>query len=469
MNKTLLYKDLRLMIKDLKFQVFFIIVLALFILSSFSSAVNYKNTSEMFQDDLNAHQGRVADGHYTQLMNMFNDNVIHVISKPSPAILFSNYSNYPDKIYNSVMFYLPVFDNYSSNNNEVFPLNWHFILGILCSFIMLIMSFECISSEKRAGTLRLLSIYGFKRQIIFWHKYISYMILYFVIIIPALLSVILFFAFTGLWDVLYLMKFLLMLLISIPFASFFTMLGIFISMAMNYRNTIVVIVFIWLLFVIIIPQSAGIIAKQLAPVKTNLEYRNDVRKAWGDEWDIWIEEYDTKVAGNGNIYDHLREKSVYAADEKRALANEIEIDDNKRFVNAIQNISAISPFVQYERISEIVFDKGYYLLTHQIETMKYKISQIKGLMLEQDAKDETSIHLFYSWANADRYAVSNQGKYPFSIELFEQPDLLFETNIPTDDTAAKTILILKILLPILILNLIMLIVSVIRLERLDIR
>ena len=136
---------------------------------------------------------------------------------------------------------------------------------------MLIISFEAISSEKRFGTLRLLSIYGIKRQSIVWHKYLSYLLLYLIIIIPpALVSMLLFFILTGSWSMYFMVKFVLIILLSIPFA-FFHYLGYSNIDGKNYRNSIVLIVFIWLLFVIIIPQSAYIIAKQNIPFKN--EYR----------------------------------------------------------------------------------------------------------------------------------------------------------------------------------------------------
>ncbi|MDX9977328.1 MAG: ABC transporter permease subunit [Candidatus Cloacimonadales bacterium] len=272
MNSILFIKDLKLILKDLKFQIFFVILVILFILSAMSSSVAYKNLSNDFQADYKNHNSRVHDGYYTQMMNMLSDTKITVASQASPSLLFNNYNTYPDKISTSVMFYEPFFSNYNAEQNEVFSLNWYFIIGILSGFIMLIISFEAISSEKRFGTLRLLSIYGIKRQSIVWHKYLSYLLLYLIIIIPpALVSMLLFFILTGSWSMYFMVKFVLIILLSIPFASFFIILGILISMAKNYRNSIVLIVFIWLLFVIIIPQSAYIIAKQIYPFKN--EYR----------------------------------------------------------------------------------------------------------------------------------------------------------------------------------------------------
>jgi len=43
---------------------------------------------------------------------------------------------------------------------------------------------------------------------------------------------------------------------------------------------IAIIVFLWLFFVIIIPQSANILAKQIAPTKTNAEYGEMQSHAW---------------------------------------------------------------------------------------------------------------------------------------------------------------------------------------------
>jgi len=466
MNRTLLIKDIKLLLKDLKFQIFFLILVVLFILSAISSAVTYEEHLKAFQTDLNRHHDRISDGLSTQMAQMLTSQLLHVNSRPSPAILFSSYDNYPDKINVGIMFYTPNFQKYGASLREVFRLNWYFILGILSGFIMLVLSFEAISHEKRAGTLRLMSIYGFKRQVILWHKYISYMLLYLIIIVPpALISLILFFSLTATWSVSFMMKYLLILLISIPFASFFIWLGIFISMAKNYRNAIVMVVFIWLFFVIIVPQSANIIAKQMTPLKTTFDYQSMSYNAWSNEWMAWSEEYGDPVRGNMTLWDGLRAAAVYSSDEKRSQMKQLEIDDSRRQVLMIQNIAAISPFIQFEKISELVFDKGFYLLNFLQEQAKRSINQISNLMREQDSKDENSMNLFYSWASTE----GSYNEVAFSQQLFEHPNLLFVSDIETDDNIVKSMKILLRLIPILLLNFVLIIASVTKFEKLDIR
>jgi len=469
MKKTLLSKDLRLLLKDLKFQIFFLILVILFILSAVSSAVNYKNQSQQFQADLASHNERVNDGRSTQMIKLLNyAHNLFVYSRPSPALLFSDYDNYPDKVASDVSFYTPTFQKYGATASEVFRLNWYFILGILAGFIMLIMSFEAISAEKRAGTLRLVTIYGFKRQTILWYKYLSYMLLYLIIILPpALISLVVFFALTGTWSLDFMLRFLVILVISVPFASFFVLLGTFISMAKNYRSAIVMVVFIWLLFVIIIPQSANIIGKQLSPLMTKLDYQEMRHKAMAEEWSIWQEEHGNSVSGNHLLSEGWRAKAVNARDERNNQGLLTELDDSLRQIRIIEAIASLSPFTQFERISEIVFDKGSYLFGYLQEATKRSINQIKNLLIEQDSRNETSLHLYYSWAESDgRWDPDNP---PFSNELFEHPDLLFVSEIPTDEGLVKVMKVLWRLLPILILNLLLVIFCVVKLERLDIR
>ena len=469
MIKALFIKDIKLLLKDLKFQIFFLILVALFILSAISSSVTYKAQMAEFQKISDAHQKTVQNESSFRMMRMLSGTrYISVVDIPSPALLFSSYDNFHNWLTNGVMFYNPRFESYGSTDTEAFHLNWNFILGILSGFIMLIMSFEAISSEKRAGTFRLLSIHGFKRQAILWCKYLSNMLLYLIIIIPpALISIIVFFALTGTWQMSYMMQFLLIILLSIPFASFFVFLGIFISMAKNYRNAIVMIVFIWLLFVIIIPQSANIFGKMISPIKTSTEYSQLRSNAFSAEWNKWVEDHTQSVGGNQFLQDGLRAKAVYAADEKMNIVELQELDDNTRQLKAIENIALLSPFTQFEKITEVIFNKGSYLVEHQQITLKNTISQVRNLMLEQDSRDETSLHLYYSWAAFDVGGLYDGTT--FSNQRFEHPNLLFVTNTPTDDILNKTMKIILRLLPILLLNLLLIMGSVVKLERLDIR
>ena len=135
----------------------------------------------------------------------------------------------------------------------------------------------------------------------------------------------------------------------------------------------------------------------------------------------------------------------------------------------MENIAGASPFTQLEKISEIIFDKGSYLLEFQEERLKSTITQVKNLMIDQDRRDESSINLFYSWAGHDGGVLVQKGLVPFSAQKFEQPNLLFVTNTPTDDALNKTLKIILRLLPILGLNLLLIVVSILKLERLDIR
>jgi ABC-type transport system involved in multi-copper enzyme maturation permease subunit len=470
MNKDLLLKDIRIMLKDLKFQIFFVILTVLFILSSVSSAINYQNKFDLYQEQVNSFQGRVKDGYYTKMIEMLSNNSIFLINKPGSEMLFNTYDNYPDMLTNKVDFFNPYHIQLGGSKNEVFKLNWFFILGVLTGFIMLIMSFEAMSKEKRAGTLRLLSIYGFKRQVFFWHKYISYMILFLIVTIPAcILSMLLFFVLTGMWSNIAIFNYILIYLISTLFASFFILLGIFISMSKNYRSNIVMVIFIWLLFVIIIPQSANIFGKIISPLKTSIEYGSDYSTQWNNEFTEWQDKYEEKVGGNGSLEDGLRAAAVYAADEKANSESLKEINDNLKQIKTINMIANISPFGQLEKIGEIIFDQGFYLLNHQHKTIERKMTEIKNLMIEQDSKDSNSLHLFYSWANSDKYATIDQGIYPFSNQVFEQPELLLITEIETDSILAKTLKILLKLLPIIILNLIFIVANILKINKLDIR
>ena len=468
MKQLLFIKDIQLLVKGLKFQVIFVLMMILFILSSISSAVAYKEMSNSYIREINEHSDRLNDENSVRLNNLVgNMQLLKVISKPTPAVLFSDYNAFPDIISSGVVFHTPNFQKLSNENTNLFSLNWNFILGVLSSLFILILSFDTISQEKRGGTLRLLSIYGFKRQTIIWSKFLSIFVLYLVITIPAaLISMIIFFSITGAWSVIYMLKFILMLLISIPFVSFFIFIGIFISLLKNHRIAILQAVLVWLFFLIIIPQSSILLGERISPVKTNMEYSKMREKAWNDEFNIWENDYGRSVSGNEMLDDGLRAKAVYASDEKRNLITQLENNDSRKQTLVIRNILNISPFSQLENISEIVFDKGFYLFNHQLNESKQTIILIRNLMIEQDSRDENSLHLFYSWARTDgRF----RGKTPFSTQIFNNKELLLITEFQTDDTLTKIIKIIFNLIPIIMLNLLLIICSVLKIERLDIR
>jgi len=144
MNTYLFIKDVKLLLRDHKFQIFIFIVFSLFIVSAVSSSVRYKSVSEDYQRRIEAQQSRFQGDHSLILQNMISsNNLIYVVAAPSPSVLFSSYDNFPLGMTNGVMFYEPsIF--FGEENVEVFSINWFFILGTMMSFILLILSFESV-------------------------------------------------------------------------------------------------------------------------------------------------------------------------------------------------------------------------------------------------------------------------------------------------------------------------------------
>jgi len=145
-----------------------------------------------------------------------------------------------------------------------------------------------------------------------------------------------------------------------------------------------------------------------------------------------------------------------------------QLSDSERQTKTISNIASISPFTQFEKISEIVFNKGLYMFEILQLTTKRTISELRNLIIEQDSREPSSMHQFYSNAAGDNTLIE-QGIVTFSSELFEQPDLLFVTEFEGDDGLVKTVLVFLRLLPILVLNVVLVVWCVVKLERLDIR
>ena len=471
MFQLLLINEMKLLIKDFKFQIFILLSLALFIVSAFSGVSAYNLQTNEFSNLSDNHQKMVQEARMLSLRRLISYNhAISVNDSPSPALLFNSYDDYPNRVTSWILFYNPIYRKIGALGSDTFNLNWNFILGTLMSFMLLILSFEAISKEKRTGTLRLSSLYGFKRQSILFSKYISYMLLYFIIIIPpSLISMILFFAITGTWDISYMTKLLAIILISFPFASFFVLLGIFISMAKNYQKTIITIIFVWLLFVIIIPQTAVLLGRQFAPIKSTVQYQQQKDKAFNDELAIWYQQHGHAVGSSTRIQEGLRTQAVNAADEKRNIVHLQEIDDSIKQMRMVQLISKLSPLYQYEEISEILFDKGSYLFENMQKTLRTSRALIRNLIIEQDKTDSSSLNLVYTWAENDSGDLIGTGKTTFSNQMFEHPNLLFITNIQSDNTLNKVIMVFLKMLPILALNLLLIFFSVLRLEKLDIR
>ena len=150
-------------------------------------------------------------------------------------------------------------------------LDFLFIVGTVFSLLALLFTFDAVAGEREAGTLRINLSNSLPRDIFLWSKLIGG---YIVFIVPFLVSFLL-----GLllltWQGFPLGEFKVALpvlgltLISLLYIAVFFAIGVFISTYLDNAKTALIVAFtFWVFAVLIVPRGAFVVAKLVAPTRT---------------------------------------------------------------------------------------------------------------------------------------------------------------------------------------------------------
>ena len=150
-------------------------------------------------------------------------------------------------------------------------LDFLFIVGTVFSLLALLFTFDAVAGEREAGTLRITLSNSLPRDVFLWSKLIGG---YIVFIVPFLVSFLL-----GLllitWQGFPLGEFTIagpvfgLTLISLLYIAVFFAIGVFISTCLdNAKTTLIVAFTFWVFAVLVAPRGAFVIAKLVAPTRT---------------------------------------------------------------------------------------------------------------------------------------------------------------------------------------------------------
>lgn len=157
------------------------------------------------------------------------------------------------------------FDN--SPLPTLFPsLDYLFIVTIIMSLLAILFSYDAITGERQNGTLRLMIAYSVSRPMILLGKFIGGTVS---LIIPFILSILVGAFYISIhpsiqWDGSAWLEFALLTAASMTFITLFYLLGLMVSSFSQYSfRSILICLFLWVLFILVIPNVCPYISAQL--------------------------------------------------------------------------------------------------------------------------------------------------------------------------------------------------------------
>ena len=211
-------------------------------------------------------------------------------------------------------------------------LDFLFIVGTVFSLLALLFTFDAVAGEREAGTLRINLSNSLPRDVFLWSKLVGG---YIVFVIPFLVSF-LFGLLLIVWQGFPLGEFKIAMpvlgltLVSLLYIAVFFAIGVFISTYLDNSKTALIVAFtFWVFAVLIAPRGAFVVAKLVAPTRTEQAVymaktvlRNNLTKDKQEK--IWKKMTETMSIGEGegvgvNLSDPETQRKL---DEVRGPINE---------------------------------------------------------------------------------------------------------------------------------------------------
>lgn len=233
--------------------------------------------------------GLISTKEYTQKISSYNQDITQTYKNPS-TIMTPLYRQ-PNQLlfmaeggdkYRPTGYYLSpkgVLDALPSGPRnfklpEIPELDWSFIIKIIFSLYVILLGYNAISGEKEEGTLRQILSNSIGRIRVLVAKYIAILLC---ILVPLVTGFIISLIIVGIFipEVLSLrnlLRIFVMLLLTLVYLSIFAFLSLLVS-SLIHRSSLVLLVLlaVWVLFAIVIPNTSGILSQKLAKVPSEFQ------------------------------------------------------------------------------------------------------------------------------------------------------------------------------------------------------
>jgi ABC-type transport system involved in multi-copper enzyme maturation permease subunit len=289
--------------------------------------------------------------------------------------------------------------SYQSRRYE--RLDWSFAVGVLATFLAVVMSFGAISGEKEEGTLKLLLTNRVARTTVLTAKLLALTVaVFFPVLVGALLSMALVTLVAGApFSGPDLLRIAAVLSIGLILVLLFVSMGLFIS-ALTGQSTksLVLLLLVWVVSVVIIPSLGRLVAENIKSVVPAPEVERRIGELLGEA----LEEYSGKDISHAPREVLPVDRSEFLWDDMmdkvEGRAQEI-LDGNLRAkmdqVRIMEGIASISPVSLFRQAAGDIAGAGPIEDEYFIEDVRNEREELLEFLRSQDAQDPDSPHILY--------------------------------------------------------------------------
>jgi ABC-type transport system involved in multi-copper enzyme maturation permease subunit len=411
MLKTIILHELRQHIFSLRLQIIFVIMLILFIVGSIAYVFQFRSASSDYETYSAKAREAMLNGQPRQGLFMTGDrNLTTIVVEPQNYILPPLKNGFID---DSKSKYLPNTIQYNaynvfgysisrqSGNPYLTPsqeLNWYFIISIVLSFAILLLSFDSVSGEKQSQTLSLILSNSVPRSLLLTGKWISIIISSFVMVMPGIIVGLLILILSGAvrFDSTLLTEIFIFILVQILFTGCIAALGLFCSVISKSANmSLLLCLGFWLIFLIFSPNLAVFSADNIFRIKTSETILKEI-KSTEDAINNAAPEGSWSMNGNDPFFPkhELRAKNIMNLLNADKQINDEWYNSHFRQYNHAAMFTYISPVSLFGLISESVTANGFPRFQKDWNDIHAFQTGYLAWFKEIDSKDPKSPHWY---------------------------------------------------------------------------
>ena len=295
----------------------------------------------------------------------------------------------------------------TSRKNDSLPnfteLDWAFIIGLVVSFMAILFTYDAISGERETGTLSLLMSNSVSRATVLLGKFIG---AFLTILLPLFIGILLNLMIISASSLVSLSgsewaRVGIVFVISAIYISIFLWLGLFVSSQFsNSSSSLLILLLIWIVFVVLIPNTIGVLASGFQQVSSRSEISR-ITKAKEDEIDNRHKAGD-KLYRIGSPSDKppkievLRMWANYLNEHADAKSSINDEHLNKQFAQVVftQQITRLSPAAIYKYVLESMAGTGFARHKRFIQQARRYRQQFADFIRSEDSGDNESYHVY---------------------------------------------------------------------------
>ena len=297
--------------------------------------------------------------------------------------------------------YIP--DSYQEDSMlpRIGALDWSYIIGLVSSFVAILLTFDAISGERENGTLALVLSNAVSRAGVLAGKFLGTFI---VIVLPMLIGILLSALIVSLSGIVSLhgadwARIGLMVALSFIYIALFVGLGLAISSRVTHSSTsLVVLLLIWIVLVVLIPNTFGTVVSTLHTVPSLREVQEKRSAASQMEAMDYGEMF---KYGSPTDRDPDRRALEWWADyitNRWKIATRVDdehLDAQFAQIQFARQILRLSPTVIYNYGMESLAGTGFAGHGEFVKTARRYRQQFIEFIKETDSADPGSPHIFY--------------------------------------------------------------------------